>query len=164
MDLTPYRRTEQMKIGAPPEVVYDLVADVSRMGEWSPVCTGGEYDADDPSWFTGHNAIGESTWSTRCRVIAADRGHEFAFVNYGQAGDRELVRWGFRLEPSGDGGTELTQSWEVLPDYGSQFGPEGRSAEELTGLLDFMKAQAETGMRETLDHIRQAAEAGTPAI
>jgi hypothetical protein len=161
MDITPYRRTEQQTISASPRAVYDLVADVSRMGEWSPVCTGGEYDADDPSWFTGHNAIGETTWSTRCHVVAAEPGREFAFVNCGQQGARELVRWGFRLEAAGEGGTEVTQSWEVLPGYEENFLAEGRGGpDELAARLEFMKGLAETGMPETLDHIRRAAEAG----
>ena len=157
MDLTPYRRTETLTIAAPADAVYDLVADVSRMGDWSPVCTGGEYDADDPSWFTGHNAIGSTTWSTRCHVVAADRGREFAFVNCGGTGERELVRWGFTLRPDGDG-TEVTQSWEVLPGYEPGFLAQGHTADELAARLDFMQGLAETGMPETLEHIRVAAE------
>ena len=31
---------EYIEIAATPEVVYDLVADVARMGEWSPEATG----------------------------------------------------------------------------------------------------------------------------
>ena len=159
MDLSPYRRTEQLTIEAPPGPVYDLVADVSRMGEWSPVCTGGAYDDGDPSWFTGHNAIGETTWSTRCHVVTADPGSEFAFSNCGQDGERELVRWGFRLAATGDGGTEVTQSWEVLPGYEDNFVAQGGSLDELVARLDFMQGLAETGMPATLDEIRSAAEA-----
>ena len=33
MDLTPYRHVEFVTVAAPPEVVYELVADVTRMGE-----------------------------------------------------------------------------------------------------------------------------------
>jgi hypothetical protein len=157
MDLTLYRRTEQVTIEASPEQVYELVADVSRMGEWSPVCTGGEYDATDPSWFTGHNAIESMQWSTRCHVVVADRGREFAFINCGPDGVRELVRWGFILQPSTAGGTEVTQSWEVLPGYEERFKAEGRS-DELVDRLDFMKGLAEEGMPATLDQIRSAAE------
>jgi hypothetical protein len=145
MDLSAYRRIEQLTMAASP-----------RMGEWSPVCTGGEYDADR-AWFTGHNAIGETTWSTRCHVVAAAPGREFAFVNCGQEGERELVRWGFVLRPSGDG-TEVTQSWEVLPGYEENFIAQGRSPEELVARLDFMKGLAESGMPTTLDQLRRAAD------
>ena len=161
MDLTPYRRTEQIRIDAAPDAVYDLIADVSRMGEWSPVCTGGEYDADE-SWFTGHNAIDSITWTTRCRVVAAERGHEFAFVNCGTDGAYDLVRWGFALRPADEGGAEVVQSWEVLPSYEDGFAAEGPDAGELSFRLDFMKGMAETGMAETLSNLKLAAERTTP--
>ncbi|MGO9154394.1 SRPBCC family protein [Mycobacterium sp.] len=35
---TPQRGRESIEIAAPPEVVYDLLADITRMGEWSPEC------------------------------------------------------------------------------------------------------------------------------
>src|SRR5437763_14996235 len=97
MDLTPYRRTEQLTVHASPEAVYDLVADVSRKGEWSPVCTGGEFDADDPSWFTGHNDIDSRTWSTRCHVVVAVLGRAFSFVNCCPPGSTVLDAWEFSL-------------------------------------------------------------------
>jgi len=160
MDLTPYQRTEQLVIEAAPDALYDLVADVARMGEWSPVCTGGEYDADG-QWFTGHNRIGRTTWSTRCRVAVADRGREFTFVNYGLDGTFEMVRWGFLLRATSPTTTEVTQTWEVLPGYVDGFAAEGPEAGELKDRLDFMKAMAERGMPETLESIRQAAERAT---
>lgn len=157
MDLTGYRHQDAIVIERPPDVVYDLVADVSRMGEWSPVATGGEYDADDPTWFSGRNAIGEATWETRCRVVAADRGREFAFVNHGLDGRHELVRWGFRFEPAGDA-TELTQTWEVLPTYEQGFAEEGPDAGSLTDRLDMMRDLAHWSMRETLENLKAEAE------
>jgi hypothetical protein len=61
-----------------------------------------------------------------------------------------MVRWGFVLEPASGGGTEVTQTWEVLPADA-----DGLAAEENPGMtlgqrLDFMKAMAESGMPETL--------------
>ena len=38
MDLTKYRHTDSIDIAASPEAVYALVADITRMGEFSPVC------------------------------------------------------------------------------------------------------------------------------
>ena len=55
MDTSAYRNTATITIERPAEELYDLVADVSQMGRWSPVCTGGTYD-DDGEWFTGTNA------------------------------------------------------------------------------------------------------------
>ncbi len=58
-------------IEATPETLYDLVSDITRTGEWSPVCTACWWD--DPgeagqigAWFTGHNELPERT-ATRSR-------------------------------------------------------------------------------------------------
>ena len=154
MDTSSYRHEESVVIDAPAEDIYDLVADVSQMGRWSPVCTGGSYD-DDGEWFTGTNAIGDSTWETRCRVVVADRGREFTFTNHGLEGRLEMVRWGFHLRPAGEGRTEVTQSWEVLPDY-----PEGLGVDEdgARAVLDMMKGMALEGMPETLAALKREAE------
>jgi uncharacterized protein YndB with AHSA1/START domain len=158
MDLSAYRLRESLTIDASPEEIYDLLSDVSAMGRWSPVCTGGRYDADDPNWFTGDNAIGEFRWQTRCRVDVAERGREFAFVNHGIDGQHELVRWGFTLRAAESGGTEVTQTWEVLPAYVDGFAEEGDVAGDLARRLDGMKTLAEVGMPETLANLKTEAE------
>jgi hypothetical protein len=159
MDLSAYRHTEKITIDRPADEIYELVSDVSKMGSWSPVCTGGEYDSDNPAWFTGHNAIGEFTWSTRCHVVTADHGREFAFVNHGTDGQSKLVRWGFQLEPTG-GSTLVTQTWEVLPEY-AEFVRSGKpeaTDDDIAGAIDGMKGMALTGMPETLTKLKAEAE------
>jgi len=158
MDLSEYRLRESLLIDAPAAAIYDLLADVSGMGRWSPVCTGGRYDAGDDTWFTGDNAIGDFTWQTRCHVVVADRGREFAFVNHGIDGEHELVRWGFTLRPAPSGGTEVTQTWEVLPAYAAGFAQEGDAAGDLARRLDGLKTMAEAGMPETLASLKSEAE------
>jgi uncharacterized membrane protein len=156
VDTTEYRNEASIVIDRPADVVYDLVADVSQMGSWSPVCTGGAYD-DDGEWFTGTNAMGDSTWETRCRVVTADRGREFTFVNHGLEGTMEMVRWSFRFRPADGDRTEVTQSWEVLPGYADGLGVDEDSARQV---LDMMKGMALEGMPETLAALKRDAEAG----
>ena len=154
MDTTTYRHEASITIERTPEEVYDLLADISQMGRWSPVCTGGSYD-DDGEWFTGTNAMGDSTWETRCRVVAAERGREFAFVNHGLEGRLEMVRWGFQLEPAADDGTKVTQSWQVLPDYGEGLGVDDEGTK---AVLDMIQAAALEGMPTTLAALKADAE------
>jgi hypothetical protein len=158
MDLSRYQHSVSTNIAAPPEAVYDLVADISRMGEWSPVATGGRYD-DDLAWFTGTNAIGDYTWETRCRVDSAERGTAFVFVNHGESGNHEMVRWGFTFRPTIDG-TEVTQTWQVLPTYEASFAEEEEPGMTLEQRLDMMQDMAKSGMPETLANLKDAAEAG----
>ena len=162
MDVSGYRHTDSIAIDRSPDEVYAIVSDVTRMGELSPVCTGGSWD--DPSkagttgaWFTGHNAIGDDiTWDTHCEVVAAEPGREFAFVNHGMAGDVELVRWGYTLEPAGDG-TTVTESWQVLPSY-PEFVSAGDPSVDVAARIDGMAQMARDGIKETLGNLKRVAE------
>jgi polyketide cyclase/dehydrase/lipid transport protein len=158
MDLGTYRHRTTITIDRPAEEIYDLLADVSRMARWSPVCTGGHYDDDSREWFTGTNAVGSITWETRCRVVAAERGREFTFVNHGASGNHPMVRWGFLLEPVSPRSIKVTQTWEVLPGYADGFAEEEDPGMTLVQRLDLMKGFAESGMPETLAALKQDAE------
>ena len=73
--------------------LYDMVSDVTRIGEWSPVCKVCWWDEGSSAragdWFTGSNTTADRTWETRSEVVVAERGREFAFVVGGS-----YVRWG----------------------------------------------------------------------
>jgi len=154
MDVSEYRHQESVVIDRPADQLYDLVADVSQMGRWSPVCTGGTYDTDG-EWFTGTNAMGDAGWETRCRVVVASRGREFTFVNHGVEGSHEMVRWGFQFRPLDDSRTEVTETWEVLPTYPEGLGLDDDSA---TQVLDMMKGLALEGIPNTLAALKADAE------
>jgi hypothetical protein len=62
--------TVRQLIEAPREVVYDLVTDVTRMGEWSPECVACEWvdGATGPAVgarFRGRNRHGLARWSNK---------------------------------------------------------------------------------------------------
>ncbi len=156
MDLTKYQHSETVTIAASPDAVYDLVADITRMGEWSPVCTGGAWAGEDRAWFSGTNERGELQWETQCRVDVADRGREFTFTNCGFDGATELVRWSYTFAPSGDG-CEVSERWEVLESYPGFIGqllPNMTPEEYLDGVLPDTRA----GMAETLAQLKSVAE------
>ena len=110
--------SQQIVISASPGRVYGLVADLTRMGEWSPECERVEWAdgtavAAEGARFTGHNRGGPfrlMRWSRRGRVLAADPGRQFAFVT--EEGGRESTVWRYRFEAV-DGGTRVTESYEV---------------------------------------------------
>jgi len=156
VDINKYQHAETVTIAAAPETVYDLVSDITRMGEWSPVCTGGSWDEGGQTWFTGSNQDGELAWDTKCRVDVADRGTEFTFTNMGFAADIELVRWSYRFAPAGDG-CEVTERWEVLPSYPAFIeGLLGGTTADV--YLDGVKPVTEARMAETLAKLKAAAE------
>ena len=154
MDTSAYRNESSVVIARPADELYELVSDVTNMGRWSPVSTGGAWD-DDREWFTGTNVIGDGAWETRCRVVVRDPGREFAFINHGLEGRIEMVRWGFQFRPTDDGRTEVTQTWEVLPTYAEGLGV---SDEDAIGVLDLMQGVALSGMPETLAALKADVE------
>ncbi len=105
-------------IDVSPEVLYDLVSDVRRMGEWSPECRRCEWidGATGPAVgarFKGSNSHGLARWSTTTKIVAAESGREFAFVTTHLG--RDMTRWSYRLEPASNG-TVITESFEMLRD------------------------------------------------
>ncbi len=96
--------TVEREIPATPEQVYDLITDVTRMGEWSPETTGaawvgGAERAEVGAKFKGTNRIGSTTWSTKPTVTEAVRGRTFAFKVPGASGP--LWRYDFTPTPTG---------------------------------------------------------------
>jgi ribosome-associated toxin RatA of RatAB toxin-antitoxin module len=156
MDLSKYHHTDSVIVTAAPAAVYELVADVTRIGEFSPTCKSAEWTADDRSAFTGTNAAGEHEWTTHCRVDAAERGKEFTFVNQGQDGAKDLVRWSYTFAPSGDG-SEVSEHWQILPAYLELFA--GKMSEDETAVhLDGAVDRTRGSIEATLAALKAAAE------
>ena len=131
------------------------------MGEWSPVCKSCWWDdGEGPrvgAWFTGHNESPErEPWETRSQVVAASPGAEFAFTVGGT-----WTRWGYTFTQV-SGGTQVTESWEVLPDgikrFDERFGTEAE-----TQLARRFEA-ARSGIPETLRALKRVAEASLSAL
>ena len=146
--------SESIVIARSPEALYALVTDVTRMGEWSPVCKACWWDdGAGPrvgAWFTGRNEQPDRTWETRSQVVVAEPGREFAFV---VGGDR--VRWGYGFTPV-EGGTRLTESWEFLPAGIARF--HERYGAEAEAQIARRRRDAHSGIPVTLAAIKQTAE------
>jgi hypothetical protein len=150
------KHSESMAIARSPEDLYDLVSDITRMGKWSPVCRACWWDEgagpEVGAWFTGRNELPERTWETRSEVVAADRGHEFAFIVNGS-----WTRWGYVFAPVA-GGTMLTESWEFLPGgvamFEERFGADSQA--QIANRLEL----ARKGIPATLAAIKKDAESG----
>ena len=153
---TAKRGQESIQIAAAPEAVYDLIADVTRMGEWSPECyrcewLDGATTAEVGARFRGYSRLGRVRRATTAVVSAAQRGHEFAFAVVHDKSGRDETLWRYRLEPA-SGGALLTESFEfvwcphpVVNRAVEMFIPRG--------------SQVNRGIHETLQRIAKAASA-----
>lgn len=80
----PVTVTVERTIPASPDALYDIVTDVSRIGEMSPECRSAEWVGKHAgpqvgARFKGNNELGKSKWSTKPTVTAAERGQVFEF-------------------------------------------------------------------------------------
>jgi hypothetical protein len=143
-------------VDAPPEVVYDLVSDLPRMGEWSPECvrcewTGGASAAAVGTTFKGHNRRGVRRWSTKGRVVAAERGQELAW-DVSSVFGLPVARWRYRISASPDGGADVVESFEDR---------RGVTIKVLGYLASGVRDRGPhntAGMEATLQRVKEAAE------
>ena len=154
-ELSSLRFEDSVIVGAAPEAVFDLVTDIGRTGEWSPICTGCWWDdpteaAQVGAWFTGRNELPTRTWETRSKVVAAERPAEFAF----EVGEG-YVRWGYTFEPASEG-TVLTESWHFLPAGIDMF--HQRYGDDAAAEIAARTEAARTGIPATLAAIKGIAE------
>lgn len=162
--MTKREHSESILIASDPPTVYNMVSDITRMGEWSPVCRSCWWDDDaGPSrgaapqpgdGFTGRNETPERTWETHSEVETADPGREFAFLVSGG-----WTRWGYEFE-SVDGGTRVTESWHFLPAGEAGFAQRYGDPEETEAQIDKRYRMAREGIPATLAAIKAAAEVG----
>lgn len=145
----------EIDIGAPPERVYDLLADVTRMGQWSPECvscrwTGRHHGPEVGARFRGTSRNGWRRWSTLSTVVAATPSRTFSFeVRYFRL---PVATWRYDFHATDDGGTRLIESVE------DRRGPLLRALSPLiTGSPDRARRNTET-MRTTLGRLKVAAE------
>ena len=153
---TPKYGQATIEIAAPGSDVYDVIADVTTMGERSPECYRCEWvgEIHEPivgARFQGHNRMGPIRWTTTCEIVTADRGREFAFTVIHDKNDRESTRWRYRLEEV-NGGTLLTESFEFVwcpltSRIGELFLPRGRVLRQgVNEAVQRVKAVAESNV------------------
>lgn len=150
---TPQRGRASIDVAAPPDVIYDLIAVITRMGEWSPECykcewLDGANTAAAGTRFRGYNRLGPYRWERTAVVTTADRDRESAFNTVDDRTGRHETEWHYTMERSVSG-TLLTESfqflWCSLLDRATElFIPRGR--------------QLNRGIDESLRRIKRAAE------
>jgi hypothetical protein len=144
---------------APPEQIWELVADVRNTGKFSPEVMEAEWldGATKPTLgatFRGHvkrNEIGPVYW-TKCRVTACEPGREFGFAVL--VGDRAVNNWHYRFTPT-QGGTDVTESFRMSEGlFTTLFGLFGGQLRRRRNVRD---------MRKTLERIKAVVEADSAA-
>jgi uncharacterized protein YndB with AHSA1/START domain len=142
------------EIAASPEAVYVTIADVTRMGDWSPECYACEWrqgsdGAAVGAVFDGHNRSGDREWTTQAKVTEADAGRAFVFEC--SMNDFHYSTWGYRIEPTSNGCRVTEWTENLLPDSVME------AAKRISGIDDRSARNRET-MQATLDRLAIALE------
>jgi len=136
-----------------------MVADVPRMGEWSP-------ETDSASWlegstgpdvgatFKGHNKRGVISWSTTCTVTECEPGRVFAFA-VGKSGAPDNI-WRYSFVPHAEG-TMVTETCE----FPKPMSTGAKLITLLTLRVRDREADLKRGIDATLAKLQVAARAAT---
>jgi hypothetical protein len=148
--------TVEELVGASSEAAYELVSDVTRMGQWSPETTACRWlDCGTTpavgARFRGTNRNGWRRWTTTCTVVAADPGRLFTSdVKYGPL---PISRWTYEFISEGSG-CRIRENWsDRRPGWMSAFDS------TVMGIRDRPQHNRET-MQATLARLGRFAEAG----
>ena len=149
-------------IEAPPEVLYELIADVTRTPELTPDIVKVEWldgatEAVVGARFKATNRQGRGPdWHNKPVITVADAGREIAWARTEPFAG--TVQWRYRFEPEGTG-TRVTESYEVTKPLrlmgwfiiGTLYGLKDR------------RADLRASMERTLDRLAELTEASPQA-
>jgi uncharacterized protein YndB with AHSA1/START domain len=157
MDARKAHDSVSVDIAAPPERVYELVSDITRMGEWSPECircasTKGATGPVVGARFKAVNKAGRGpAWFNTPVVTVAEPDREFAFSRSGPG--IGSYTWRYVFEPTATG-TRVTESFDAERPLGKVM---TWLTMKWTGSQD-RDADLHSGMTTTLARIKAAAE------
>ncbi|HWU21354.1 MAG TPA: SRPBCC family protein [Nocardioides sp.] len=153
--LKPLTGEVSLHMKASPEKVWDLVSDVTRIGEFSPETFEAAWtrDATGPAvgaTFKGHvkrNGVGPTYW-TPCTVTRCVPNEVFEFA-VGMSAAHAINTWGYRIQAENEG-TRVTEYFRLTPAW------------YIRGywlLLGRLRGKTnERGMRTTLERMKAVVE------
>ena len=150
------RAAVTVHMDAEPQKVWELISDITKMGEYSPEVVEAEWldGATGPAvgaYYRGHVKRNEKMpvlYWTKCRVTECVPGEVFEF-GVVTPGDKVMNTWRYEFTPSGSG-TDVTESFQLADNlFFKLFGVLGgqlrtaRNKRDMLRTLQAVKAVAE---------------------
>ncbi|HUY67560.1 MAG TPA: SRPBCC family protein [Acidimicrobiales bacterium] len=155
------RAAVDLKMDASPDRVWGLVSDITKMGEYSPEVVEAEWidGSTGPvvgARYRGHVRRNENWpflyWTT-CKITECVPGQVFEFAVI--MGDRPVNTWRYEFRGTDDGGTEVTESFDLGDNLFTKiwhplggFLRERRNQRDMLRTLERIKAVAERPRRQ----------------
>lgn len=114
----PSHSSVETEIDATPDEVWTVLADVTRVGEWSHECRAadwlpGHHTAEVGAQFAGRNRRGALRWGRRCTITEVQPGRLLVYRT-GGGFLPDSTEWRFELEPTATGGCLVRQSFQII--------------------------------------------------
>jgi uncharacterized protein YndB with AHSA1/START domain len=114
------KRTGRVEVvtDAPPEAVWAVVGDPTRVGEWSHECGAAEWvdgatAARPGARFRGRNEVGRTAWARVNEIVFAEAPRELSWRTVPSTIYPDSTLWRITIEP-GEDGTHIVQTFDVL--------------------------------------------------
>jgi uncharacterized protein YndB with AHSA1/START domain len=144
-----------IEIDAPPERVWSVVSDITRMGEWSPECRKVVVFGTPRrgAHVIGINRRRWMVWPTNSRIVRYEPGRAIAWKVF-----ESRMTWSYELELTADGGTRVIERRQAPPAGISPFA--ALFAKAFLGGVSSHDVELLEGMHITLDRIKSVVERG----
>lgn len=115
--LLPRQAEVHVDVAVPPDAVWDVLRDVTRVGEWSHECAsaqwlGGKGEAVPGARFRGRNRQRWIRWGRTCEVLSVEPARELVWRTVPTVLNPDSTRWRVSLEPQSSG-TRIVQRYDV---------------------------------------------------
>jgi uncharacterized protein YndB with AHSA1/START domain len=150
------RAAVNLHMDASPDKVWDLVSDITKMGDYSPEVIEAEWmdGATGPAVgvrYRGHVRRNEKwpVYWTTCKITECQPGQVFEFIVL--LSDRPVNTWRYEFRATDDGGTDVTESFDLGDSFAIKlwrplggFLRERRNRRDMLSTLERIKAIAES--------------------
>ena len=114
----PPQASVETEVMATPSQVWEVLTDVTRVGEWSHEChtarwLPGHDSARVGAQFAGRNRNGPVRWGRHCTITEVEPERRLVYRTRGGL-PPDSTEWSFELEPTSSGGTRIRQSFRLI--------------------------------------------------
>jgi uncharacterized protein YndB with AHSA1/START domain len=114
----PQEAAVSVHVDADPASVWSVLADVTRVGEWSHECRGAQWVGEhaEPvagARFRGRNKVGLVRWGRLNEIVRVDERAALVWRTLPALRYPDSTEWTVRLEPDGTG-TRIVQSYRIV--------------------------------------------------